>query len=750
MAPARIGPTLDEMIAAQAERFARAHGHPGARPRDPVVFADSTNRSRRRRARLWYWRIGRGDIVASVLPSGPDAATALVSVASCATFAPLNPSCGDRSLKVCLRTWRLRSCWRSPASAQSARKAALVGRIPVVDVVPELRGGRLHTAGRPCRGKKRANRWASSGARYCLHPFHVRHHRPSEAGARHPSRSVRGNRCLSKVYDLTEQDCCLSFSALFHALGLASGLLLPLWSGGKVVLTNGFRAEAFAQWLSEYEPTWFSAVPTVLQEILDHAVRRPDIVERSSIRFIRSAGAALPVSLADGLESVFKAPLLQTYGMSELIGVSTDTVSTRRRGSCGRPLCNEVAVMDHEGRVLPTGSDGEVVVRGPSVGDGYFRNPEATQAAYRDGWFHTRDIGYLDEDGFLFLTGRASEFINRGGEKISPLEVDQVSGHTPRRRQGRHLFDTARQTRRRYGGRGGAPRRRVGHCSPTTGIRFPAIWPRTSCRAQIFFLDKLPVGPTGKVLRSKMREHTTALASQAEKAPVPFVKPRDDRERRIAEIWSRVLRLDRVGIHDDFFALGGDSLAATECTLLLEEEFGLDLALARRFPLGAQCRPARRDHRRSLSPRAALRRHPASSRRRRYSVVSDRAGRRRPTDRAAPGNESPLLRYPDSAFRRSLRAALHRTDGRGVQSRPAALPARGSICAYRMVRARSHRARNGASARAAGLRGFLRSVVGCPQFLSPSAERSAPGLGQVIGAACGKSLSQPATGRGLC
>jgi thioesterase domain-containing protein len=342
------------------------------------------------------------------------------------------------------------------------------------------------------------------------------------------------------------------------------------------VLTAGFQPERFFEWLDLFQPTWFSGVPTVLQDILAQAGQHADTLQRASIRFIRSAGAPLADSIADGLEAAFRTRVVQVYGLSEASGVTGERLDDPRgRRSCGRPAGCEVAVMDERGRVLPAGEPGEIVLRGATVFQGYLGNTQATQQAFRDGWFLTRDIGYLDADGCLHLTGRASEFINRGAEKISPLEIDQVlmthpavakavAFSVPHDKLGE---DVAAAVVLREGA----------SATEAQLIEFAAgHLAAHKLPGRVYFLDQLPVGATGKVQRSKMREHVAVLAGDREAAQIACVKPRDDRERRIAGILARVLRLDRVGIHDDFFQLGGDSLAATECALLLEEEFGIE------------------------------------------------------------------------------------------------------------------------------------------------------------------------------
>jgi oxalate---CoA ligase len=176
-------------------------------------------------------------------------------------------------------------------------------------------------------------------------------------------------------------------------------------------------------------PTWYTAVPTMHQAILARAERNREIVARSRLRFIRSSSASLPPQVMAELERVFRAPVIESYGMTEASHqMASNPLPPRPRkpGSVGLAAGPEVAVMDDAGSLLPRGAVGEVVIRGPNVTRGYEANPEANAKAFTNGWFRTGDQGVLDDDGYLRLTGRLKELINRGGEKISPLEVDDV------------------------------------------------------------------------------------------------------------------------------------------------------------------------------------------------------------------------------------------------------------------------------------------------------------------------------------
>jgi acyl-CoA synthetase (AMP-forming)/AMP-acid ligase II len=204
-----------------------------------------------------------------------------------------------------------------------------------------------------------------------------------------------------------------------------AGLLAPLSAGAAVVCTPGFDAFKFHRWVDSLHPTYYSAVPTMHQMVLARAPEpRP-----TTLRFVRSSSAALPGSVLEGLQALFAVPVVEAYGMTEASHQMTCNPlppAATKPGSVGIPTGIEVAILDAQNNLLPTGERGEVAIKGRTIVDGYENNPTANEAAFTAGWFRTGDEGMLDEEGYLFLTGRLKEQINRGGEKISPIEVDEV------------------------------------------------------------------------------------------------------------------------------------------------------------------------------------------------------------------------------------------------------------------------------------------------------------------------------------
>lgn len=231
------------------------------------------------------------------------------------------------------------------------------------------------------------------------------------------------------TYELNQADRTYLVMPLFHVHGLMSALLSPLASGGVVVMPAGgkFSAQVFWKDVKEHGVTWYTAVPTIHQILLSRASESKDH-EGVQLRFIRSCSASLAAPVLERLEETFKAPVLEAYAMTEAAHQMTSNplpkYGPRKPGSVGRGTNVEITILGDDGKELAVGQVGEVCIRGRNVTPGYHNNPKANEDAFAFGWFHTGDQGMLDAEGYLTLTGRLKELINRGGEKVSPLEVD--------------------------------------------------------------------------------------------------------------------------------------------------------------------------------------------------------------------------------------------------------------------------------------------------------------------------------------
>ncbi|WP_394922683.1 AMP-binding protein [uncultured Robinsoniella sp.] len=232
---------------------------------------------------------------------------------------------------------------------------------------------------------------------------------------------------IAAAHQLSEQDVALCVLPWFHINGLVITLITPLFSGGSIVIGGKFSVRNFWKDIEKYKTTWFSGVPTMYSHLLAKGI--PEDVDFGSMRFARSASSPLPVAVLEEFERRCKMPIIESYGITE--GCSQITTNpmpplARKPGSVGITFGNEIKIVDSEMNELPAGALGEVLIRGNNITKGYFHKEEETKNAFTGEWFHSGDLGYLDEDGYLFLDGRIKELINRAGEKFSPREVDEV------------------------------------------------------------------------------------------------------------------------------------------------------------------------------------------------------------------------------------------------------------------------------------------------------------------------------------
>jgi acyl-CoA synthetase (AMP-forming)/AMP-acid ligase II len=367
--------------------------------------------------------IGRGDRVAMVLPNGLPAIVSFLAASIAGTAAPLNPAYRQDEFNFYLEDTSARVLLCPPDGAADARKAA-EGRIPVLAAAMD-ESGFVHLGAAP----------ASSGApglprnddiALVLHTSGSTG-RPKRVPILH-SHLAASAANIVRGYTLSPDDVTLCVMPLFHIHGLVASTLATLLSGGTIVVPSKFSPFSFWRMVRDYRVTWFSAVPTIHHMLISRAGgERPAGSE--SLRFIRSCSAPLPPETMRKMEEAFGVPVLEAYGMTEAahqMCSNPQPPAMRKPGSVGPGTGVMVSIMDAAGNHLAVGVRGEVVIQGPNVFSGYENNPEANASAFAAGWFRTGDQGFIDEDGYLTLTGRIKELINRGGEKIAPREIDEV------------------------------------------------------------------------------------------------------------------------------------------------------------------------------------------------------------------------------------------------------------------------------------------------------------------------------------
>ena len=234
---------------------------------------------------------------------------------------------------------------------------------------------------------------------------------------------------IAETLNLTSSDHCYNIMPLFHIHGLIAILSSSMYAGASVYTSVGFNALSFLDKAKKENISWYSGVPTMHQGILMRAKKNMEQAKNLSLRFIRSSSASLPPAVFEELIDVFKAPVIEAYGMTEATHQMTSNPippEIQKAGFVGKPAGPDVCIMDTDGNKLKSGSEGEVCIRGDNVMRGYEDNEEANKSSFTDGWFRTGDQGFFDKDGYLKISGRLKEIINRGGEKVSPLEIDNI------------------------------------------------------------------------------------------------------------------------------------------------------------------------------------------------------------------------------------------------------------------------------------------------------------------------------------
>ncbi len=453
--------------------------------------------------------IGRNDRVAIVLPNGPEMASAFLSLASGATTAPLNPAYRRQEYEFYLSDLGAKALLVQEGSDSPAVGVAADLGIPLL----ELRVGEAANAGTFELVGDGRGAPASAGGMAEPDDIALMLHTSGTTSRPKLVPLAQRNVCASaenirRTLRLTSGDRCMNVMPLFHIHGLMAAILAPLGSGASVFCTPGFNALKFFGWLDEARPSYYTAVPTMHQAILARAERNRDVLDRVSLRFVRSSSSSLPPQVMAELEDVFGAPVVEAYAMTEASHQMTCNQlppGQRKAGSVGVAAGPEVSIMDDEGNVLPAGSVGEVVIRGPNVTDGYENNPDANAAAFTNGWFRTGDQGVMDKDGFLTITGRLKEIINRGGEKISPREVDDALMDHPAIQQ----VVTFAVRHRKLGEEVAAAVVLRGEASATPReIREFAAGRLADfkCPRRVVILDEIPKGPTGKLQRIGLAE----------------------------------------------------------------------------------------------------------------------------------------------------------------------------------------------------------------------------------------------------
>jgi len=377
---------------------------------------------------LRHFGLGKGDRIAMALPNGLELIALFLAASTVGTAAPLNPAYTRDEFRFYLEDTNARALIVPRNGSEEARAAAGEGVVIIETDVDAGGHVRLSSNG-PTVSRNDQN--ADDDIALILHTSGTTS-RPKRVPLSHANLLTSAAN-VAATYQLTPADVSLCVMPLFHVHGLVASTLATFFSGGTVVVPAKFNPLSFWTTVREKQATWYSAVPTIHQVLLSRARgKRPDGAQQ--LRFIRSCSAALAPQMMADMETVFGVPVLEAYGMTEAAHQMASNPlppDARKGGSVGRGTDVAIAILDKEGNELPAGATGEVSIKGPNVFAGYEGNAEANAESFSNGWFRTGDQGHLDGEGYLTLSGRIKELINRGGEKISPREIDEVLATHP-------------------------------------------------------------------------------------------------------------------------------------------------------------------------------------------------------------------------------------------------------------------------------------------------------------------------------
>lgn len=558
--------------------------------RSPLTYSELGEQIRYVRRRLSRWGIASGDIIAGAIPSRPEMALACATFPSSSTFAPLDPTLPAEVYFQLLDRLHPTAVLAPKGHDHPIRAAARKHGIAEIDLTDdpqapagmftlELGAPGIPAGRKPVVAANVAFIEASSGTTG----------RPKLVPAKH-RQLLLGAQTFKNWFRVSPNDVGCLITPIHHANGLRSGLLNPLLAGASVVCLPNGDIEAFFDAMERFQLTFLSAGFTVHRAILRRAAEFREVLKKSRIRFVRAGSGRLEPEEVEALEQVFGAPVLTALSTSETNVISADPLppSQRRRGSVGLPLSNEVAILHEDGRISKESGTGEIVVRGPLVFSGYLDDPELTASSFAGDWFRTGDLGRIDDDGYIYISGRLKEIINRGGVKISPAEIDAAIESMPGVKEAATF---------------GSPHPSLGEevvaavvAQANSGIGEAQIIEhvrerlgQTKTPRKIYFVDKLPRTASGKVRRKELPDLLGLKPSAAQdprpaapSAPAPAV-PCSPLEGALAGLWASLLHVERVDRTDDFFLRGGDSLRGAQLLSQVKALFGVQISIQSLF-----------------------------------------------------------------------------------------------------------------------------------------------------------------------
>ena len=555
---------------------------------------------------------GRSARIAIAMRNGPQAALAIVTVACSAVSIPLNPRQTLAEIETCLAALRPDALLVVKGADSAARRVAERNGITIIEAT-QTKNGLLNFSITPSKGSTAAAPDESGELGPDAASFILQTSGTTSVPKLIP-RSHRNMLAAAAMFQiwfkLTPLDCCLSVSPVSHGQGLVVTVFTPLLTGGTVAFPADPSRFDYEEWFNTLKPTWYTGSPALHRMILDHTKSRADAKTGHSLRFILSGGAPLPADIRDGLEQTLGLPVLDHYGFSEAAQIATNLPppGPSKLGTCGIPWPETVIIVGENGQRLPPGELGEVLARGPTVMSGYLNAPELNLSRFVNGWFKTGDIGSLDEDGFLALHGRKDDLINRGGDKISPGEIDDALIRHPA------VAEAAAFA---------VPHRRLGEDVAAAVVLRPGMTVTPvelrgylqqhlasfKVPRRVVIRSQMPKGQTDKIVRRQLAESLEESASTETRTAAQIIEdPSVDSDLvlKLTAIWERLLEIEPLSIDDDFFENGGDSLLAMEMFIELEVLTGRTISTSILFDAPTIGQMARKLSKQEHEPRTYL------------------------------------------------------------------------------------------------------------------------------------------------
>lgn len=530
--------------------------------RDPLTYSAFRNSIQSLRAELPKAGLIPGQSIATVLPNGPDFITAVVASTGLGACALLDPALTRQEFELFFQ--RLRApvllTMQGFETAAVAAATSLGMRVIRLEFASDYRLKSLVSEGEPLLRDVRVSE-------ACLLMFTSATTGRSKLIPLTTANLVANATSKARVMELTERDVLLNLVPMFHLFGIGS-VLAQIYSGGSALCVPQFDPIKLTGWLCEFRPTWL-ALNTVWHPALAELVRQaPEVWKGSSLRFVRSGGMVTDARLFTDLQGALGVPFLESYGMTEVGSIAHSTMSFRKLHSSE----TEIAILDQDRNPVPPGQEGEIAVRGANVMPGYLDDEEANSEAFTaDGWFRSGDVGRIESDGSLSLTGRIKEMINRGGTKIIPQEVDRILLLHPDVADAA-VFAVPHRTLGEEIAAAVVPRSWDHPVGEQVLRNFVALHAAAyKVPRHILFVKELPRGVTGRVQRKKLSDQFHDVALRA--SEVSSAVPDSETASRLIEVWKRILKVQYVGMNDSFHDLGGDSLSAALMIAEVQREF---------------------------------------------------------------------------------------------------------------------------------------------------------------------------------